>query len=237
MCNYIQSAKHENASTKGSGFHTITADCVYGTADYWKHQYLHCKDLESTNFNLGANLLEETAACVLGGFGLRAEHGLMAFDAIRSADLLTMGQVTPASKFLYVLQRPFSDSGARYRFPNQKAKRLENVTVAFARHEPSATDPQLLRRWLLEIEGIGPKTASWIVRNHTGSGNVAIIDVHLQRAGVRAGFFMPEWSLPRDYGLFERAFLSFCDELGADGSRLDALIWEQERTYAYMRRF
>ena len=47
--------------------------------------------------------------------------------------------------------------------------------------------PVALRDWLLAIPGIGPKTASWIVRNRTGSSAVAIIDVHILRAGTSAG--------------------------------------------------
>ena len=47
-------------------------------------------------------------------------------------------------------------------------------------------EPLSLREFLLQLHGIGYKTASWIVRNFTGSDDVAIVDIHLRRAGVIA---------------------------------------------------
>jgi hypothetical protein len=82
---------------------------------------------------------------------------------------------------------------------------------------------------LMTLSGVGPKTASWIVRNYLGSPVVAIIDIHVRRAGQAAGFFDPGWKLPADYFLLERAFLGFAKAAQVAPPELDACIWEQMR--------
>jgi thermostable 8-oxoguanine DNA glycosylase len=77
----------------------------------------------------------------------------------------------------------------------------------------------------MALPGVGPKTASWIVRNHLGSDAVAIIDVHLLRAGVIAGVFDPRWSASRDYFLLEDLFLAWADHGGVSAAALDAVVW------------
>ena len=80
------------------------------------------------------------------------------------------------------------------------------------------------------LPGIGAKTASWIVRNHRGSDAVAIIDIHILRAGRHIGVFPVSWQPQRHYTQLECAFLKFAEALGVRASLLDALIWD------YMRR-
>ncbi|MDZ3993341.1 hypothetical protein PspTeo4_24872 [Pseudomonas sp. Teo4] len=41
-----------------------------------------------------------------------------------------------------------------------------------------------LRDWLLELPGIGYKTASWVARNWLDADDVAILDIHILRAGA-----------------------------------------------------
>jgi endonuclease III len=53
-----------------------------------------------------------------------------------------------------------------------------------------------MRQLLLSIEGIGPKTASWIVRNVMGSDDVAIIDIHILRACTGMGVFLRTFDCP-----------------------------------------
>lgn len=79
----------------------------------------------------------------------------------------------------------------------------------------------------MKLPGIGPKTASWIVRNQTGSDEVAIIDIHVFRACVAAGIFDPNWKLPGDYWECERAFLRFAQLGQVSSAALDACIWAQ----------
>jgi hypothetical protein len=157
---------------------------------------------------IGRNLAEEVAACLLGGHGLPHQTGRAAFEAVRTAGLLT-GPVTPQA-IARVLRQPLQVSGrtVRYRFPAQRAAYLATALTRLQLQTPPAS-ARRLRGWLLELPGIGPKTASWIVRNHLGSGEVAIIDIHVLRAGIDAAVFDPAWTPARRYDLLEALFLAW----------------------------
>jgi thermostable 8-oxoguanine DNA glycosylase len=86
-----------------------------------------------------------------------------------------------------------------------------------------------MRNDLMAFPGVGPKTASWIVRNLTGSNDVAILDVHVIRAGQTMGLFPHEIRLPHDYEVLEDLFLKFANGIGVGAASLDALIWSQMR--------
>ncbi len=192
----------------------------------WQHDLLGTyRDLR-----LGRTLIEELAACLLGGFGMRAELGLTAFSRLRDRGLL-VGCPSPQA-LEAVLSEPFIIDGRSrgYRFPRQKARYLSACLRQLDQVEPHASDVAL-RDQLALLPGIGLKTASWIVRNHRGSSQVAIIDVHILRAGRRMGLFT-EAQQPQDhYRELEAAFLKFADAIEVPAARLDALMWD------YMRRF
>jgi N-glycosylase/DNA lyase len=198
-----------------------------GTACYWVEQTRHAP--RTANYRLGCSLYEEVAACLLGGHGVRAAVGLAAFEAVRAEGLLQEGASPSRNEIEAVLRRPLEGLGQRpirYRFAQQRAARLEGSLKILARGS-APTDPLALRDWLLELPGIGPKTAAWITRNHTGTDDVAIIDIHLRRAGLAAGFFLPRWRLPRDYSRFELAFVSIARLGGVSAAALDAYIWDE----------
>ncbi len=198
-----------------------------GTCAYWVSQartFIGCN-----GHALGSSLREEVAACLLGGHGIPAEVGLSAFWSLRDAGVLEPGSTPDAAELRRLLTEPLALPGgrtARYRFANQRADRLADALTFLARRQPPGS-PIALREWLLAIPGIGPKTASWIVRNHTNSSAIAIIDVHVRRAGLSAGFFSEAWRLPRDYGLFERSFLGVARLGDVSAASLDACIWGQ----------
>ncbi len=198
-----------------------------GTCAYWVAQARTFAP--KGGYAIGRNLREEVAACVLGGYGIPAEVGISAFWRLRQAGIFERGSTPSAADLQRLLTQPLAlPRGAltHYRFPNQRAVRLAGALKILEENEPPE-NPLALRQWLIAIPGIGPKTASWIVRNRTDSSAVAIIDIHVSRAGVSAGFFSPNWRLPRDYDLFERAFLGVAklgDVLATD---LDACIWGQ----------
>ena len=130
------------------------------------------------------------------------------------------------------LSEPFDNGKGgtrRYRFPRQKARYLAGCLRALRDVDPPASD-LALRDFLVALPGIGPKTASWIVRNHRGSDAVAIIDVHILRAGCHVGLFPVSWQPQQHYVQLECAFLEFAAALRVRASVLDALIWD------YMRR-
>jgi thermostable 8-oxoguanine DNA glycosylase len=198
---------------------------AYWRGQAWQHEMIGTY----ARLRLGRNLVEEVAACLLGGFGMKAEIGLAAFARLRDRGLL-LG--TPSmSELESALAEPFSIRGAsrRYRFPRQKArylsaclKRLETFS------EP--LDDAAFRDRLAELPGIGLKTASWIVRNYRGSNRVAVIDVHILRAGRHIDLFSPDLEPQRHYRALEESFLRFAAAIGVAAGMLDGLIWD------YMRR-
>lgn len=202
----------------------------FGTPAYWVAQTQEAAQAPAERF--GAALLDEVCFCLLGGYGVTAEVNDAAYEALKDAGLLCPDPVPSAAEIESVLARPLHVRGrrrpVRYRFPSQRATRL-SAALGRLGAGPLPSEPVELRDALLAFAGVGPKTASWIVRNHTGSSDVAIIDVHLRRAGLAAGFFRPQWRLPQDYHLFEAAFLAYAGAGGVAASDLDICIWEQVR--------
>lgn len=199
---------------------------AYWKGQAWQHGYLGTY----RHHRLGRSLPEEIAACLLGGFGMPAELGLAAFARVRDRGLLTA--VPQFSALERALSEPFCTphGSSRYRFPRQKARYLASCMKALQRLDLNLGD-RSLRDLLTTLPGIGPKTASWIVRNHRDSDAVAIIDVHILRAGRCLGLFPSRWLPDRNYFELETKFLAFAAALGIRPSLLDALMWD------YMRRF
>lgn len=200
------------------------------TPAFWRGQaWQHEKIGTYEGLRLGHNLAEEVAACLLGGFGMKAEIGLAAFARLRDRQLL---EGTPSNYELETaLAEPFSIRGTfrHYRFPKQKARYLSACLERLKTFdEPS--DDAAFRDKLAEFPGIGLKTASWIVRNHRASKCVAVIDVHILRAGRHISLFSPEMEPQRHYRVLEKRFLSFATALGVATGMLDGLMWD------YMRR-
>lgn len=203
-----------------------------GTAAYWVSLTEHA--IRDGRFpgsparhRIGADLAEEIAACLLGGYGLPHQVGLAAFEAVRAEGLLH-GPVTPHAIEL-VLRRPLlARSGmVRYRFPAQRARYLAAALTRLRIQTPPAS-ARALREWLLELPGIGPKTAGWIVRNHLGSSEVAVIDVHVLRAGIEAAVFDPTWTPARHYSMLEAFFLAWARYGGVNAADLDAVVWAEQ---------
>lgn len=204
----------------------------FGTTGYWIVQYaMHSARLERSDPRLGRNLKEEVVACLLGGFGIPAEMALAAFATIRDAGLLDEGRGPDEESILAALSAVQCPDGRarRYRFAKQRASRIHQAISMVDRADGIPTQPLELRKWLLRIPGVGPKTASWVVRNWTRSCEVAVLDIHVVRAGRKAGWFPLEWDVQHDYGVVEEAFLSVCRQFGMAAERLDTIIWEQMR--------
>ena len=82
----------------------------------------------------------------------------------------------------------------------------------------------------MTLPGVGAKTASWIVRNWLGSDQVAILDIHVVRAGLLMNLFSPQDDVRKNYPCMEAKFITFSRALGVPTSGLDALIWKMMRT-------
>ena len=114
---------------------------------------------------------------------------------------------------------------SRYRFYNQKSRFIYTfLNRNDLRNIPLDNDLNF-RNWLLTIDGIGHKTASWITRNWLHSENVAILDIHLLRAGKIAGFFKHQ-NVVSKYIDLENSFISFCKAIDVLPSNMDAIIWD-----------
>lgn len=193
---------------------------------FWKYQAFARRDkARQYDHRLGRSLLEEVSVCLLGGYGMPAELGLAAFERLRSLGLLS-GYASEAD-IAEVLSNPFEINGRlrRYRFVRQKSRFLAS-SLNQLRDAPIPECEKAFRDYLTTLNGIGPKTASWIVRNHLASDAVAILDVHIIRAGIIMGLFQRDADPSRRYFQLEDRFLEFCQGLGERASLVDALMWD-----------
>jgi thermostable 8-oxoguanine DNA glycosylase len=215
----------------------VMSNLLWGRSDvlftpaYWATQLrLHAELGQHGGHRLGESLKEEAAACLLGGHGIPANVGLAAFFAVRESGLLDQSSVS-AEDIYDVLSQPLDVGGqrhVRYRFARQKSSYLAGLLNGFTT-PPCESDARALRDWLTGFDGVGPKTASWIVRNWLDSDEVAIIDIHIHRAGILTGFFGHDQVIARDYAEMELQFLAFSTAIAVRSSALDALIWSQMR--------
>ena len=200
------------------------------TPAYWRGQAWQHEALGTyASLRLGRTLAEETAACLLGGYGMPAELGLGAYARLRADGLL---EGTPSQAVLEQrLSEPFFTQGRfrRYRFPRQKARYLAACLSALNGFDEPENDVDL-RGALAALPGIGPKTASWIVRNYRASDCVAVLDIHIIRAGRHVGLFERDHTPERHYLELEVEFLAFAAALPTAAGMLDGLMWD------YMRR-
>jgi N-glycosylase/DNA lyase len=201
-----------------------------GTPAFWA---LICSAAPETGRpRLGSTLAEEVVACLLGGFGIPAEVSGAAFVSLRNAGAIAGTGTWDARQIEAVLVEPLAVPGrprpVRYRYPRQRSLRIAAALEILATNQPPVSD-QNLRRWLQDFPGIGPKTASWITRNVGVGTDVAVIDIHVRRAGLAAGFFRSDWTLPRDYLRFEIAFAAVARLAGVSTTALDQTIWNGMR--------
>lgn len=194
---------------------------------YWAYQVICRRILGTTvNYKLGATLKEEIGACLLGGHGIPARIGVAAFHHVRQKGVFH--GVPPDEQTLQNwLKEPLQVDGRQvhYRFAAQKARYLSAALSAADVEEPPCSSGKALRNWLLELPGIGYKTASWIARNWLDADDVAILDIHVLRAGQLGRFFSPGLTVERHYLALEEQFIQFSHGLGVRPSELDALIW------------
>lgn len=199
---------------------------AFPTPAYWLYQVLaHRLAGRNSTYRIGNTLAEEVAACLLGGHGLPAAVGIAAFEALRVMGLFAR----PASQeeIELALSAPLIVGGRalHYRFARQKARYLSAALKRVHTETPPLKTGKLLRDWLLDIPGIGPKTASWVARNWLSADDVAILDIHILRAGILGSFLTPDLTVDRHYLQLEEEFLTFSHALGVRASELDAIIW------------
>jgi N-glycosylase/DNA lyase len=200
------------------------------TPAYWVTQYWMRTPVMPSSQRMGSSFREEVVACLLGGYGIPAEIGVAAFYRLRERNLI-QAESCEIDELAKVLHEPLTVNGlfVRYRFWLQKAKYVSLALEYLTANEPPAQDPFALRDYLLKIPGIGPKTASWIVRNWLDSDAVAILDIHIVRAGVRMGLYSESDKVSKRYFQMERRFLDLATAMNVPARMLDALIWSHMR--------
>jgi thermostable 8-oxoguanine DNA glycosylase len=195
---------------------------------YW---YIQTKLREQNetliNYKIGSNLVEEICACLLGGHGIPAYIGLEAFKMLKKSRLLNLKNVPSENDIYKILSLPIiiGNKTVKYRFSKTKSKYIHNALIFISKNNPPCSSGIILRNWLLQISGIGFKTASWIVRNWMDTDDVAILDIHIIRFGHITGVFNKKLKVEKDYLEMENRFISFCKALDIKPSELDALIW------------
>jgi thermostable 8-oxoguanine DNA glycosylase len=201
--------------------------CQLYTPAFWKFMYLSYGSQNDLNHHrLGSNIVEEVVACLLGGYGMPSELGLAAFKRLKEDSLINQGVEFHIIR--KALSSPFEmEDGSikRYRFYNQKSKYIYRFLKRDDLSSVLIHDDISFRNWLLTIDGIGFKTASWITRNWLQSENVAILDIHILRAGRIAGFFAETYDVTRKYLDLESNYIGFCKALEVRPSNMDAIIW------------
>jgi thermostable 8-oxoguanine DNA glycosylase len=201
--------------------------CQLYTPAFWKFMYHSVEfDDQFDQHRLGNTILEETVACLLGGYGMPSELGLAAFERLKNESLIIPG--IDLKKIQKALSTPFSMPDGtlkKYRFYNQKSKYIYNLLQRSDLNSIPTENDLLLRNWLISVEGIGPKTASWVTRNWLQSENVAILDIHILRAGKIAGFFKEIDNVSKNYFELEGFYIAFCKALEVLPSNMDAIIW------------
>jgi thermostable 8-oxoguanine DNA glycosylase len=204
---------------------------VFFTPAFWRARlWIDGEHSPLLNYSLGRTLTEEVAACLLGGYGMPAELGLAAYARLRSSGLLS--NAASQSDLEQALREPFYLNGrkTRYRYPAQKSRFLYGALQKLCSECPPVACPYTLRNWLVAIPGIGMKTASWVIRNFLHSSSVAILDIHIIRAGIYMGLFPRKADPQKHYLALEKRLVSFASALDEDLARLDSVIW------CYMRK-
>lgn len=207
------------------------AECPF-TPAFWAAQTWFDRDLNlNSEFRWGSTLTDEVVGCLLGGHGIKWEMNHAAFTRLKEAGVVVPKPVA-LSTIVELLSVPFEVDGrsVRYRFPRQKGIFVADAINRLAVELPATRQGDKFREWLLGFRGIGPKTASWITRNHLNSSRMAIIDIHVFRACMLMGIFKGTEDLTRDYFKLETRYLALADALGTDAQRLDAVIWKTMRT-------
>lgn len=200
---------------------------AYWVSQMWMGGLDHA---ERAPYRARGSLDEELVFCLLGGYGITAELATAAFEACRHAELISRRDASEAA-WAKCLGQALSVNGraTKYRYPQQKARFLAGAMAYLCQNSMDTYKGRDLRDALLKIRGVGPKTAGWVARNYLDTDDVAILDIHLVRAGILCGLFTPDQRVERDYFAMETRFIDFCHALDVRPAVLDCLIWDQMR--------
>jgi len=198
---------------------------------FWVYQAWMAAPEREADYRLGRSFIEEVVYCLLGGHGASAEIGLAASTRVCTALAQRACATLPDHELEDLLRQPLLVNGrsVHYRFAAQRARYLAGTLSRLSELDEERMDDIALRDALRELPGIGPKTASWVVRNRRASDHVAILDVHIVRACALLGVFPQGADPARQYLDLEHRFLSFCAATQSRASAMDAVMWATMR--------
>lgn len=218
---------------------TVLPGVVWGepwvlfTPSYWLSQiWMHKLEKAKTSpYKTNGSLAEEIVFCILGGHGITAEVSYAYFQSCKEAGLIS-NLDTSTQAWSEQLRKPLKVGNGilRYRYPNKKAEYLVSAIEHIKSDALDLSSGLLLRNSLLKIKGVGLKTASWIARNYMDCDDVAILDIHLIRAGLLCNLFESDFNITRDYMKMEDLYVQFSRSLQVRPAVLDCLIWDQMRS-------
>ncbi|MGO9762372.1 MAG: hypothetical protein ACLP1Q_14040 [Solirubrobacteraceae bacterium] len=185
----------------------------------------------------------ELLFCLLGGHGVPYELNLSASDLLWERGLFRHWRPNPHTLESELSREQFmperrDGTPRRYRYPRRAAGLLSQAGRWLAHNSPLFEALALLagerdrRQLLCECPGIGPKSASWLLRNCGLAHELAILDVHVLRMMRESGRMAEHDGGGSDYEALEQTFVSWCRELGAEPAGFDLLLWEFSRAGA-----
>lgn len=126
----------------------------------------------------------------------------------------------------------YSRALGRYRFANVRSGHIAsaldaNIDVLFQRPRPRRSAARVRAELVREVAGLGPKTASMLLRNLAISLDVAVLDRHVLRYMRLAGLLETS-RLPRslrEYEEIESRLIWYASALGYHAGCLDWSIW------------
>ena len=186
-------------------------------------------------------LLEALVEAVLGG-RVRAEVVANAMTCMAQARLLSAASVQRlgAEEWADAVRRLFSTRCPAYPFPGSRTEYLRRTLERFGGDLRclvvmirAAKDAREARRRIVEgVCGLGPKQASFFLRQIGYPEPVAILDVHVL-AYMRLAGLCEEGKTPQSihrYEDLERRLLSYAYGRGFSTPMLDSAIWITMRT-------
>lgn len=186
-------------------------------------------------------LRAELLFCLLGGHGISYDLNLSVADRLWARGLFRTSRRLQRSSIEAELRKPQFEPPRRdgtlrrYRFPARKAELLygaqlwlDDVDSLAAALATIVREPER-RDFLCSCPGVGPKSASWLLRNCGYARELAVLDVHVVRAMQSCGR-IEEADLSRGYEAIEGEYLSWCRDYDADPARFDLIVWDFSRT-------
>lgn len=200
----------------------------FPAAAYWLQRALTWRlEQETPLRRSNRTLAEEVGAWLLGGQGVTAAVAQAAFERLRGKGAFVRAGVSEAECLLW-LSEPLEVAGqaVAYRLAAQRAKYLA-ATLPAVFEVPSSLEGRELRDWLMALPGLGPKSASGIVRQWSGATDVALLDNYVLRVGQVMGLFGRKLTVERHYLEMEARFLQLCKAMNVAAPDVEAVMAQE----------